>query len=183
MFELSAPSCLRWSRSAFVLLDIAGCGGRVSGSPGSTSSATSVGAAGSNIEASGLTASGANTTVTGSNVGFTGGGPGTSGSVVVPNADARPPSCAPGGPGMTNCGPGGTGTESYCTSLVVRGYGYASSDGGPIGLDRATVGGFLMDKYLVTVGRFRQFLSAVLPPDVEEWLRQGRVGFRCSRSP
>jgi hypothetical protein len=30
-----------------------------------------------------------------------------------------PPSCAPGGQGMTNCGPGGSGTESCCTSLEV----------------------------------------------------------------
>jgi hypothetical protein len=34
---------------------------------------------------------------------------------------ALPPSCAPGGPGMTNCGPGGSGTESCCTSLEVTG--------------------------------------------------------------
>jgi formylglycine-generating enzyme len=37
--------------------------------------------------------------------------------------------------------------------------------------DPAVVTGFRLDKYLVTVGRFRQFVSAVLPPDGGEgWL-------------
>jgi sulfatase modifying factor 1 len=82
-----------------------------------------------------------------------------------------PPSCAPGGPGMTNCGPGGSGTESCCTSLEVAGGTYdraylSDADGGATGLaDPATVSSFRLDKYLVTVGRFRQFVNAVLPPD------------------
>jgi hypothetical protein len=45
----------------------------------------------------------------------------------VPEADVdagTPPSCAPGGPGMTNCGPGGSGAESCCTSLEVGGGAY-----------------------------------------------------------
>jgi sulfatase modifying factor 1 len=106
------------------------------------------------------------------------------GSCVVcfDDADAvadSPPSCAPGGPGMTNCGPGGSGTESCCTSLEVTGgtfyrtydltdAGVANPppDGGPTGeADPATVSSFRLDKYLVTVGRFRQFANAVLPPD------------------
>ena len=59
-----------------------------------------------------------------------------------------PPSCAPGGPGITNCGPGGSGTESCCTSLEVtggtfyrtyddppggNGYQMLAADGGPTG--------------------------------------------------
>src|SRR5271165_983105 len=69
-----------------------------------------------------------------------------------------PPSCAPGGPGMTNCGPGGSGTESCCTSLPVTGgtfYRTFTNDGtGPTEeADPATVSGFRLDKYLVTVGR------------------------------
>jgi formylglycine-generating enzyme required for sulfatase activity len=95
-----------------------------------------------------------------------------------------PPSCAPGGPGMTNCGPGGSGTESCCTSLQVPGGTFyrtydpvffdggasytatLAADGGPSSeADPATVSTFRLDKYLVTVGRFRQFVSAVLPPD------------------
>jgi sulfatase modifying factor 1 len=104
-------------------------------------------------------------------------------SIVVPSADAsgdasapdantdtgvdaaQPPSCAPGGPGMTNCGPGGSATESCCTSLEVTGGTYFrmyTNDGtGPTGeADPATVSSFRLDKYLVTVGRFRQFVSA-----------------------
>jgi sulfatase modifying factor 1 len=91
-------------------------------------------------------------------------------------ADAGPPSsCAPDGPGTTNCGPGGSGTESCCTSLEVTGGAYYRTydlppffppDGGPVNeADPATVSGFRLDKYLVTVGRFRQFVNAVLPAD------------------
>jgi formylglycine-generating enzyme required for sulfatase activity len=87
----------------------------------------------------------------------------------------EPPSCARGGNGMTNCGPGGSGTESCCTSLEVEGgtyfrtYDPLGADGGPVlaadggpteEADPATVSGFLLDKYLVTVGRFRQFVAA-----------------------
>jgi sulfatase modifying factor 1 len=43
---------------------------------------------------------------------------------------------------------------------------YTSLDGGVTGeADPADVSGFRLDKYLVTVGRFRQFVDAVLPPD------------------
>jgi sulfatase modifying factor 1 len=79
------------------------------------------------------------------------------------DSGSLPPSCAPGGPGMTNCGPGGSGCESCCASLEVEGgtyyrtytYGETSSYADP-----ATVSGFRLDKYLVTVGRFRQFIAA-----------------------
>ena len=87
----------------------------------------------------------------------------------VPPADSEagggssggPPSCAPGGPGMTNCG---AATESCCTSLDVSGGSFDRTYApGPIGgTDPATVSGFRLDKYLVTVGRFRQFVSAVV---------------------
>jgi sulfatase modifying factor 1 len=82
------------------------------------------------------------------------------------------PSCAPGGPGMTNCG---SASESCCTSLEVAGGTYYrtyntkdSTSGRPDGgwpdlADPATVSGFRLDKYLVTVGRFRQFVNAVYP--------------------
>ena len=81
-----------------------------------------------------------------------------------------PPSCAPGGPGMTNCGPGGSGTESCCTSLEVTGgtyYRTYTNDGSRLTgeADPATVTSFRLDKYLVTVGRFRQFVNVVLPAD------------------
>jgi sulfatase modifying factor 1 len=76
-----------------------------------------------------------------------------------------PPSCAPGGAGMTNCGPGGSGTESCCASLEVTGgtfyrtYLSGSGDAG-MPIDPATVSNFRLDRYLVTVGRFRQFVAA-----------------------
>jgi formylglycine-generating enzyme required for sulfatase activity len=79
---------------------------------------------------------------------------------------------AAGGSGLNDCGPGGSGTESCCASLEVRGgtysrtYTNSGGDAGPTGeADPATVSGFRLDKYLVTVGRFRPFVSAVLPPD------------------
>jgi formylglycine-generating enzyme required for sulfatase activity len=70
---------------------------------------------------------------------------------------------------MTNCGAGGSGTESCCTSLEVtnalkseaspyyRTYTYGQTFSYA---DPATVSGFRLDKYLVTVGRFRQFVAA-----------------------
>jgi formylglycine-generating enzyme required for sulfatase activity len=86
--------------------------------------------------------------------------PGAGGSDVPP-----PPSCAPSGAGMTNCGPGGSGSESCCTSLEVCGgtyyRTYTNDGGGPTQeSDPATVSDFRLDKYLVTVGRFRQFVAA-----------------------
>jgi formylglycine-generating enzyme required for sulfatase activity len=78
---------------------------------------------------------------------------------------------------MTNCGPGDGGTESCCTSLLVtggtfyrsyddEGYGWPplAPDGGPAAESNpTTVSDFRLDKYLVTVGRFRQFVNALYP--------------------
>jgi formylglycine-generating enzyme len=68
---------------------------------------------------------------------------------------------------MSNCGSGGDGrgTESCCTSLELAAgtyyRTYTNSGSGPTGeADPATVSGFRLDKYLVTVGRFRQFVNA-----------------------
>ncbi len=77
---------------------------------------------------------------------------------------------------MTDCGPA---KESCCTSLPTTGGTYyrtydpigeggveVSPDGGPTGeADPATVSTFRLDKYDVTVGRFRAFVNAVLPAD------------------
>jgi sulfatase modifying factor 1 len=84
-------------------------------------------------------------------------------------ACTSPPSCQTNGAGLTTC-PAGTGSESCCTSLEVAGGSYyrtyENAGSGPTGeADSATVSGFRLDKYLVTVGRFRQFVNAVLPPD------------------
>ena len=73
-----------------------------------------------------------------------------------------PSSCAISGAGRTNCG---AGSESCCTSLPVPGGTYNrtySNDGGipSAEADPATVGDFKLDKYEVTVGRFRQFVAA-----------------------
>jgi sulfatase modifying factor 1 len=63
---------------------------------------------------------------------------------------------------MTDCGSGG---ESCCASLEVTGgtydRTYANSGDGPTGqADPATLSTFRLDKYEVTVGRFRQFVNA-----------------------
>ena len=76
-------------------------------------------------------------------------------------------SCAAGGAGMTNCG--NDGGESCCASWEVGGGTYDRSyeyddAGSPTGeADPATVSSFRLDKYLVTVGRFRQFVNALYP--------------------
>ncbi len=71
-------------------------------------------------------------------------------------------SCQTSGPGLSNCGASG---ESCCTSLSVTGgtydRTYTNAGTGATGLaDPATVSTFRLDKYLVTVGRFRQFVAA-----------------------
>jgi formylglycine-generating enzyme required for sulfatase activity len=63
---------------------------------------------------------------------------------------------------MNDCG---NGSESCCTSLTVNGgtfyRTYTNMGGGPTGeADAATVSTFRLDKYDVTVGRFRQFVAA-----------------------
>jgi len=78
--------------------------------------------------------------------------------------DAAPPSCAAGGPGRTNCGEGGSGSESCCTSLEVAGGKYYRSYDGVTQFvedSPATISDFRLDKYLVTVGRFQEFVDAV----------------------
>jgi sulfatase modifying factor 1 len=77
--------------------------------------------------------------------------------------DAAPlPHCAPGGPGLSNCG---ATNESCCTSLTVTGgtfyRTYANDGTGPTEeADPATISSFRLDKYDVTVGRYRQFVNA-----------------------
>ena len=65
---------------------------------------------------------------------------------------ATPPSCQ----GLADtCGP--TENQSCCTSLSVTGGSYSFGFTGHL---LATVTGFRLDKYEVTVGRFRKFLAA-----------------------
>ncbi len=81
----------------------------------------------------------------------------------VSDVDATPPpSCVPGGPGLSNCG---ASQENCCTSLEVAGGTFyrtypGAMDVVPMVGDPATVSSFRLDKYLVTVARFRQFVSA-----------------------
>jgi formylglycine-generating enzyme required for sulfatase activity len=74
----------------------------------------------------------------------------------------EPPSCQPGGPGLSDCG---MNHEDCCVSPDVEGSTfyrtYANSGDGAINeSDPASVSSFRLDKYLVTVGRFRQFAFA-----------------------
>jgi len=88
---------------------------------------------------------------------------GLSASCSSSNAGLLPSSanCHVKGPGSTNCG---AANESCCTSPVVAGGTYNrtyTNDGTATGLaDPATVSSFRLDKYPVTVGRFRQYVAA-----------------------
>jgi len=81
------------------------------------------------------------------------------GADVSTGSEAR--SCGKGGPGLTNCG---EARESCCASLEVEGgtfyRTYTNDGGGPTGeADPARVSSFRLDKYIVTVGRLRQFVE------------------------
>ena len=72
------------------------------------------------------------------------------------------PSCLASAAGLSSCGPTG---ESCCASLEVAGGSYyrtyTNSGSGTRGqADPATISGLRLDKYLVTVGRFREFVTA-----------------------
>ena len=87
----------------------------------------------------------------------------------------EPPSCQRGGPGMTTCGPGGSGNESCCTSPgVPAGTFYRNYDGVTYTEmnGKATLSPVRVDKYEITVGRFRQFVSAA----AQGWLPSSGSG-------
>jgi sulfatase modifying factor 1 len=76
------------------------------------------------------------------------------------DASAMPPSCAPGGPGLSQCGTYG---DNCCTSVAVAGgtfFRAFDQTGGAPPTDPAAVSSFRLDKFAVTVGRFRQFVAA-----------------------
>jgi len=86
-----------------------------------------------------------------------GGNVGGSGGLAV-----GPPSCQAGGPGQSDCGPD---RESCCTSVRVPGgtfYRTYTNDGtgAKDTSDAATLSDYRLDKYLVTVGRYRRFVAA-----------------------
>jgi len=74
-----------------------------------------------------------------------------------------PPSIRAGGPGMTDCGSGGTGAESCATSPAVPSGTFMRDDADGMisqaSAGQATLSSFRMDRYEVTVGRFRQFVT------------------------
>lgn len=78
-----------------------------------------------------------------------------------PSGGAAPASCASGGAGVNDCGACG---EDCCASLSVPGgtFGrtYKSDSTGQLVTVSATVSAFRLDKYPVTVGRFRPFVGA-----------------------
>lgn len=139
-----------WGGMALLLFVGCGTGGSAPGGSGSGSSSGSSSPSGSSTGASGTSGSSSGSS----------GGSGASGT------SEAPPSCAAGGPGLSDCGPS---QESCCASSLVasgtfdRTYGVESADGGPT--DPAAVSAYRLDKYDVTVGRFRQFVKVVLSSD------------------
>jgi formylglycine-generating enzyme required for sulfatase activity len=132
-------------------------GGVATGSGGATGGAQ---ASGGQPAAGGMTAKGGaagQSSVAGGAP--AGGAAGCAGSACSSEA----PSCAPGGPGLDDCGP--NGDESCCTSLPVTGGMYyrtytSSGSGTATGTaDPATISNFRLDKYEMTVGRFRQYVN------------------------
>jgi formylglycine-generating enzyme required for sulfatase activity len=72
------------------------------------------------------------------------------------SATPLPPSCAPGGPGLTDCG---ATAENCCASPLVTGGTFDRNYGVGAPADPATVSSFRLDRYEITVGRFRQYVS------------------------
>jgi formylglycine-generating enzyme required for sulfatase activity len=92
------------------------------------------------------------------------GGGSAGGGSAGSSSTTTPPSCTTSGPGRTTCGD--NGDESCCTSLPVAGGTYSrtyknSGSGATDKADPATVSSFRLDKYEVTVARFREFVKAL----------------------
>jgi formylglycine-generating enzyme len=137
------------------------------GSPRGGDVGTGGSAAGGRLTGTGGSGSGGNATSAGGG-GVVGGGAGgvaaggSSGAAGGGSSGATPPSCKASGAGLSDCGPDG---ESCCTSLKVPGgkfYRTYKNDGSGAKdtADEATISDFRLDKYLVTVARFRKFVEA-----------------------
>ncbi|HSZ84041.1 MAG TPA: SUMF1/EgtB/PvdO family nonheme iron enzyme, partial [Polyangia bacterium] len=99
------------------------------------------------------------------------GGPGPAGA--DGGVTTAPQSCAAHGPGLDDCGPT---HDSCCLSPLVMGGEFhrtyeVTGDGGADAANPASVSDFRLDKYDVTVGRFRAFVSSAISVD-------GGVGWR-----
>jgi formylglycine-generating enzyme required for sulfatase activity len=92
------------------------------------------------------------------------GGPGPGSEGGLPDGGALPPpSCANGGTGESDCGP--FGTESCCASPAIAGGVFDRSVDNVLLFDTsypAQISSFRLDRFEVTVGRFRQFVAAVV---------------------
>ncbi len=138
-----------------------GTGGTAAGGSTATGGTTSTGGTTTTGGATsgGATSSGGTTTTGGTTAsgGSNGGASGTGGTSA--DGGTPPPSCS----GLAaTCGP--SGNDDCCKSLLVpNGTFYRSYDGVAPYTDPnypATVDGFYLDKYEITVGRFRQFVNA-----------------------
>jgi formylglycine-generating enzyme len=147
--------------SGFAIVSVlVGCGGNGASGPVGTGGASPTGGRGTGaggVSATGGRGTGGATTWAGG-AASQGGGSGSGGSTP---SGSTPPSCASGGSGIADCGSPG---ESCCSSTKVQGgtfYRTYGNDGaGTTGTDPATISDFRLDKYLVTVGRFRKFVAA-----------------------
>ena len=140
------------------------CLGVACGSTNGTPNTDGAGSGGKPAPTGGSGVGGANTG--GTNVGGASGGViatgGSSGSGGGGTSGTVPPSCQSSGAGLSQCG---SDSESCCTSLKVPGgtfYRTYKNDGGDATAkaDQATISDFRLDKYLVTVARFRKFVAA-----------------------
>ena len=144
-----------------------------SGAPGHTGGASSsdAGAAGANETTAGDGGEPSSSGGAPGNQGGVGGeatgGSGTSGAAGAAaaagaaGAPVLPPSCSAAGAGLA-CG---SSSESCCTSLPIPGGQFYRSYDAVTFVDQthpASITGFGLDKYEVTVGRFRKFVSAVV---------------------
>lgn len=145
----------------------AGPGSGGTGTQGS-GGASGAPASGGATASGGTTASGGARASGGADAGPSGGSSGATDSGVG-GADTgsndggviTPLSCAGGGDGLSNCGP--ASDESCCTSLLVTGGTFFRNYDGVTfaGKNRsATLSDFRMDRFEVSVGRFRNFFAA-----------------------
>ena len=115
-------------------------------------------AASGGTRASGGTTSAGGTATTGGTAASSGSSGGSSASGGTSAGGATPPSCS----GLSaTCGP--SGNENCCTSLPVPGGTFYRSYDDVTYTSMtypATVDAFFLDKYEITVGRFRQFVNA-----------------------
>lgn len=140
-----------------------GAGGGVphaaGGASGGATAGTSGGSAGGAIGKGGASANGGNGASGGNVTGAGGSGTGGATSCTAKQVGPEGRSCT----GLSkSCGAG----ESCCTSLCVPGGLFALGGNVEPLTSQARVSGFYLDKYEVTVGRFRQFVSAY-----DAWLR------------